>query len=157
MLYRGIYLNDNYDDFYNFKNRFINRMISRYYHPAQIRKILKLNNIPKYRYRQKYLENSYKRLKSKRAEKILFYEQFVHKNKFNQDEIKMLNDAIIPSDESDTKTLFFIKTFQNLFDDDNLYRKILNDTLDLLPMDLRDKINIIICNKIDNKIRKYLN
>ena len=52
MLFRGICLNDNIGDFHEFKKQFINHMISRKYHPAQIRKILRLKNIPKYIHRK---------------------------------------------------------------------------------------------------------
>ena len=63
---------------------------------------------------------------------------------------------IIP-DETDTKILYFIKTHQNLFEDDKLYKQILNETLELLALELKEKIGIMMCNRIDNKIRKFLN
>ena len=130
MFYRGICLNDSSKDFHDFKIRFINRMIRRGYHPALIRKTLKTKNITNYKYRQKYLENSSKRLLSKRAQKILKFEPFAHQNKFDKDELDDINNRILMIlNESETKTIYFIKTYQRLFDNDKLFKSILANIL----------------------------
>ena len=150
MLFRGICLNDNVKDFFEFKKKFINAMICRGYHPAQIRRILKLKNIPKYKYRKKYLENSRKKLQSKRAAKILSFEPHSHKFNLEQDQIQHLNE-IIMKEENEQKKIFFIKTYQSSFDDDHHYNSILKETLNLLPLDLFEELDIIICNKLVTK------
>ena len=78
------------------------------------------------------------------------------KHKFNSDEISNIKDRIIESEETNIKTIYFKKKFQRLFDDDNTFRFFLHEMHKLLPQDLRDILKIMICNKIDNKIRKFL-
>ena len=154
--FRGICLNDNYADFYEFRIKFISRMTDRGYHPAEIRKILKLKNIPKYYRRQSYLDRSWKKLQSKRALKLIYYNAFIL-NQFDQDQLNSLNDKIIEPEDSELEIIYFIKTYQRLFDDDKLYRSIFREMQDLLPLELKENIRFRICNKIGNKIRKFLN
>ena len=78
------------------------------------------------------------------------------KNNFNSDDLQR-SDKILESEEDYIKTIYFKKTFQRLFDDDNLYRSILHGMHELLPQDLKEKLRIMICNEIENKIRKFLN
>ena len=121
MFYEKICLTDSSKDFHDFKIRFISAMIRRNYQPALIRKTLETKSISKGKYRQKHLENSSKKLPSKQAQKILKFEPFAHQNKFDEDELDDVNNRILISEEPETKNIYFIKTCQQLFDDDKFF------------------------------------
>ena len=97
-----------------------------------------------------------KKLRSKRATKILRFESYSHNFKLDMDRIQSLNDIII-KDSDEIKKVFFVKTYQSLFDDDFTFNSILREMHQLLPQELKEEIEIIICNESSNKMRKFLN
>ena len=60
----------------------------------------------------------------------------------DSDQIQGLNDIILKEDETEPKKLFFIKTYQRLFDDDRRFNFILKKP-NLLPLNLFEEIDTL--------------
>lgn len=162
-LYRGICLNDVPNDYITFRKTFINRMIKRGYHQAVIRKILS-SNMPKYHRRREYLDKlAANRMKSFSQKLLLGHSymssqsQYLTTNIIEQITSKFISPENDNEEEEKSNTIFFIKTYQQLFDDDNHFRKILKETLNLLPFEESDNLEIKLANRAGTKIRLFLN
>ena len=159
-LFRSICLNDNPKNHLRFRSKLIKRMIPRGYHPAVIRQILHSKDIPKYKFRKKYLSKMETRNLRKFYSNIIFVHctnlfglKFIYNSEINHIQKTILD---VP-DKENRNIVYFSKKYQQLFDNDNQLRKILRRFKELLPIEDEDKIELIISNRIDNKIRKYLN
>ena len=162
-LFRSICINDDSKNHDIFRIKVIERMIKRGYHPAVIRKFLSSKSMPKYKFRNRYL------LKLKKRNLSNIYQNFIFihnsnisgSNFLSLSEFDDMNNFILDcnKDEQDEKnkhTLYFLKEFQRLFDDDDELRKLLREFHGYCMFD-EQEIEFIISNRSGTKIRKYLN
>ena len=117
--------------------------------------------MPKYKYRQKYLSKLENRKLRNFIQKILS----VHNTNLSGNEITSFSDvsrlntklSTLGDDQEKLNTIYFTKIFQQLFDNDDDLRNTLREFKELCQFVEENNVEFIISNKIDNKIRKYLN
>eukprot|EP01083_Nonionella_stella_P292341 994303_1 len=125
--------------------------------------ILHTKNIPKYSHRDAYLKKQLFKHKQRYYKTILQYQQ--HITDYTEwpigdramEEIKLkykLNDA---EDDSQPKQIWFKLSFEQLFDDENEIRQLLNECHRRLPAYFQDEIELNLSVKLPNKVGRYLN
>ena len=67
----------------------------------------------------------------------------------------MFSDFVDKDDR--VNAIYFLKTYQQLFDHDDKLRIILKEVYRLCMFDEIEKIELVISNRISTKIRKFLN
>eukprot|EP01083_Nonionella_stella_P292342 994306_1 len=162
-LYRSIIINDRKADHNAYRKKLIQRQRNRGYPAKVLRHILRKKNIPKYSHRDTYLKKQLFKHKQRYYKTILQYQQ--HITDYTEwpigdramEEIKLkykLNDA---EDDSQPKQIWFKLSFEQLFDDENEIRQLLNECHRRLPAYFQDEIELNLSVKLPNKVGRYLN
>ena len=158
-LFRAITLCDQPYKYRAFKRNFLCRIQSRGYNPFFIRNLK--DRIPIYQQRDRYLSSIDRTRNIRFLRSILAANQHIGINKQYLSESELYDITLlireIDAENEDSRTIFFIKTFQSLFDSEDELRTILSKfSNDHLPSYFRDKIKISLCNKTDSKLRAFL-
>ena len=106
-------------------------------------------------HRNKYLQKVLKKLNSRQKE--LIFNTYLHTE---TPEIFMTikeYEYLIKEKQrksEETKSIYFVKTFNRFFDDDRYLRSILNELID--DLDIRDSVEITISNKTERTLSTFL-
>eukprot|EP01083_Nonionella_stella_P155896 504256_1 len=165
-LHRAIVLCDKHSDYIDYKKRFLAKMVLRGYTQGWIRLMHRTASIPKYRHRRKYINKQLKKKKIKSLMHALECDEIHcfpwrtdHGVVVEYEEIKQYILKLDPKafDEDEDIKLYYVQIYQQLFHDECALKNILDDCIEKLPDGFREKCSYIICNKVGDKIRKYLN